>query len=176
VESAGVQVECNAAIGTSRTPASLRRETNETFTDHNLIPRKKPFRFYNLTPPRGGPDPFPVLYLQMEGQTHAAHPRTRLPDTTRRQSRQRRQVHRAPYPPKGWPAPRKMPANTASLPPPSPSSASKTSRRSATTAAPSRSSQGSKPCGPNYRTNPSSTPNPNQRKPLTPLKTNPFHL
>jgi len=41
-------------------------------------------------------------------------------------------------------------------------------------AARSRSSKGSKPCGPHYRTNPFSTPNPNQTKPLAPHKTNLF--
>ncbi len=41
-------------------------------------------------------------------------------------------------------------------------------RPNATTAARSRSSKGSTPCGKNYRTNPFSTPNPNQMKPLNP--------
>jgi hypothetical protein len=34
----------------------------------------------------------------MEGQAHATAPTIRLPETTRRQSHQRRQVHRAPHP------------------------------------------------------------------------------
>jgi hypothetical protein len=43
-------------------------------------------------------------------------------------------------------------------------------RRNATTAARSRSSQGSKPCGRNYRTDPFSRANPNKMKPLAPLR------
>jgi hypothetical protein len=86
-----------------------------------------------LTPPHGGPNPFSLLYLQMEGQTHATSPTIRLPETTRRQSKS--------------PAP-----------------------RTATTAAGSRSSKGSKPCGPNYQPispeNPAAGAGQNRKRPV----------
>ena len=44
----------------------------------------KPFPFYHLAPPHGGPNHFLVLYLQMEGKTHVTSPRIRLPETTLR--------------------------------------------------------------------------------------------
>jgi hypothetical protein len=51
-----------------------------------------------------------------------------------------------------------------------PSSCAIRPRPNATTAAPSKSSNGSKPCGLNYQTNPSRRPNPNQRKTLAPCR------
>jgi hypothetical protein len=55
---------------------------------HQPTPLDKPLPFNRLIPLCGEADPFPLLYLKLEGKARATSPANRLPEAARRQSHQ----------------------------------------------------------------------------------------